>query len=273
MNAAAVPRWSRIGFVRVSIVLHLLAPVVLLVAWRHWPIVLTVIVVDHLALVWGSLWPRSRLVGRNVRRLDDLGVVAADGVALTFDDGPDPEVTPAVLEILERYGAQASFFCVGSRAEQHAGLIERIVAAGHRVENHTYRHPNTFCFFPTAALGDEIDRAQAIIAAQADRRPCHFRAPAGLRNPWLDTVLARRGLTLVSWTHRAFDTRNGDVADVVRRLAGSAVAGDILLLHDRGSAKAADGRPVVLQALPGILEELGRKKLAVRALPETGGDR
>lgn len=258
------------NFVWFSIVLHLVGAVALALSWHNWPIVIAVLIGDHLLLLWGSLWPRSRLVGGNVRRLEELGV-RGSWVALTFDDGPDPDVTPAVLEILERHGAQATFFCIGRLAEGHPELTRRIAAAGHTLENHTYGHPNSFSFFPPWAQARQIDRAQEEIHRCTGREPRYFRAPAGMRNPWLGFVLKRRGLKLVSWTRRAFDTRNPDPRQVARRLLDSVAAGDILLLHDGSSARDAEGKPVVLPALEHLLAELTDRKLDVRGLPRADG--
>ncbi len=257
--------WRPALLVRLSIWLHAVA-VAALVAWPEaWPFVLSAVVGDHLALVAASLWPRGTLVGPSLRRL--TGVAAAGFVALTFDDGPDPEITPAVLDLLEKRNARASFFCVGHRAEASPQLVPEIVRRGHRVENHSHRHLNLFCFLGPRAAGREIDRAQEVLTGQAGERPAYFRAPAGLRNPWLAGVLAARGLALVSWTRRGFDTASADPEVVLRRLTRRLAAGDILLLHDRARRTVGHGLPVVLAVLPRLLDELERRGLAAVALP------
>ncbi len=252
-------------FVRLSLWLHV-AGVAALAAWpRAWALVVAAVVADHLALVAASLTPRSTLVGSNLRRLP--AAAAAGAVALTFDDGPDPEVTPLVLDLLEKRNAHASFFCVGHRAEANPQLVPEIVRRGHRVENHSYRHSKLFCFLGRRAAGREIDRAQSLLTGQAGERPCYFRAPAGLRNPWLAGVLAARGLALASWTSRGFDTASTDPEAVLRRLTRRLAAGDILLLHDRTAGISGRGGPPVLAVLPRLLDELERRGLAAVALP------
>jgi peptidoglycan/xylan/chitin deacetylase (PgdA/CDA1 family) len=257
--------WRPTLFVRLSVWLHAAAAAAV-IAWPNaWPFVLAVVVADHLALVVASLWPRSTIIGANLRRLPPAA--AAGAVALTFDDGPDPEVTPAVLDLLEKRDAHASFFCVGRRAEAFPELVPEIVRRGHRVENHSYRHSNLFCFWGAGAAGREIDRAQEVLTGQARERPSYFRAPAGLRNPWLAGVLAARGLALASWTRRGFDAASADPEAVLRRLTRALAAGDILLLHDRAARPTRGGRPVVLAVLPRLLDELERRGLAAVALP------
>jgi peptidoglycan/xylan/chitin deacetylase (PgdA/CDA1 family) len=252
--------------VRVSAGLHLTGGLVCVVSPRSWPWVVGGLVADHAVLVAGSLLPRSTLVGPNLRRLPMAP--AFDGkVALTFDDGPDPVVTPRVLARLDERGVHATFFCIGRRAEEHPGLVAEIARRGHRVENHSYRHSAAFCFFGPGAIGRELDRAQDALTRHAGSAPRWFRAPAGLRNPWLDAALPPRGLELASWTRRAFDTLSSEPATVVHRLTRGLAARDVLVLHDGGSAISAGGAPVVLEALPRLLDAIDAAGLSVIPLP------
>jgi peptidoglycan/xylan/chitin deacetylase (PgdA/CDA1 family) len=164
-------------------------------------------------------------------------VPGVNAVALTFDDGPDPVVTPAVLGLLEQAGARATFFCVGQRAEAHPEVMAAIRARGHGVENHSYSHPNGFALRGPVGLSREIRRAQEAIERVGGGRPRLFRAPAGIQNPWLAPALASAGLRLVSWTRRGYDTVSHDGARVAARLGRGLRARDILLLHDGSSAR------------------------------------
>jgi peptidoglycan/xylan/chitin deacetylase (PgdA/CDA1 family) len=257
----------RSTFVKLSIGLHVLALLFVVAAPSYWKSVVAVVVVDHLVLAWGSLWPRSSLVGPNLRRLREAE--ASNVVGLTFDDGPDPEVTPKVLKILDERGARATFFCIGVRAEENPRLVAEISSRGHRVENHSTHHRKTFCFLGPSALVREIDRTQNAIRRSVGYSPCYFRAPAGLRSPWLDFVLVSRGLELVSWSRRGFDTVSRDSARIVRRLVRNIRSGDIIVLHDGSSARDDRGSPVVLEALPVVLDELERRGLRAVAIPTT----
>jgi len=254
---------------RASIVVHLAGPAVCLLVPEIWSWVLAGVAADHGLLVAVSLWPRSRLLGPNLLRLPASASSGRD-IALTFDDGPDPEVTPRVLDLLDAHGAKASFFCVAQRAEAHPELVAEIARRGHRVENHSYRHSNAFCFLGPRALGRELDRAQASLTRLAGAAPRWFRAPAGLRNPWLERQLRARRLSLVTWTRRAFDTVARDPERVMERLARNLAGGDILVLHDRGGAAAASGRAVALEALPMLLDRIAAAGLRPVALPPPG---
>lgn len=207
---------------------------------------------NHALIVAATLWPRSRWLGPNVTRLPEAAARRGE-VALTIDDGPDPEVTPRVLDLLDQAGAKASFFCIADRVATHPALAREIVARGHEVQNHTASHRHSFSFLGPRAYAAEVGRAQAIVESVVGRRPRFFRAPAGFRNPFLGPVLPRLGLTLVSWTRRGFDTREADAARVLARLTRGLAGGDILLLHDGHVRRAASGEPVVLQVLPALL--------------------
>ena len=210
------------------------------------------VLLNHVVLTASGLWPRSTVLGPNVTRLPP-GAAARGDIALTFDDGPDPEVTPAVLDLLAEHGVQATFFCVAERARDHPALLRRVVAGGHGVQNHSLRHRHNFSLLGPRGFEREIGAAQALLADITGVRPFCFRAPAGLRNPLLDPVLHRLGLHLVSWTRRGYDTRGGDAGGVLARLARGLAGGDILLLHDGHARRNAARRPVLLDVLPPLL--------------------
>ncbi len=212
------------------------------------------VLANQVALTAAGLWPRSSLLGPNVTRL--AGANAARGeIALTLDDGPDPEVTPAVLDLLERHGAKASFFCIATRAAAQPALLREIVARGHCVQNHSHVHRHNFALLGPRGYAAEIERAQQVLGDITGRLPHCFRAPAGLRNPFLDPVLHRLGLHLVSWTRRGFDTRERAPQRVLARLSRGLAAGDILLLHDGHAARTRSEQPVLLEVLPALLAQ------------------
>jgi len=268
---AAAPRaWRPTPLLTASAGLHVVAAAALAAAPHHWRLAAAALVGNHTVLAGAGLWPRSRLLGPNLCRFS--GAAARRGeVALTFDDGPDPRVTPAVLDCLERYGVRASFFCIGRRAEAHPELVAETVRRGHRVENHSYSHPAAFPCYPPAALRREVRRAQEALARAGGVRPRWFRAPAGFRGPLLERELAAAGLHLASWTRRGFDTVSRDPGRVAGRLLKGAAGGDVLLLHDGSAARGRGGAPVVLAALPRLLDELARRGLRGVPLPLPAG--
>jgi peptidoglycan/xylan/chitin deacetylase (PgdA/CDA1 family) len=245
--------------IHVSIVIHVLA-LLLLLHWRFWPFSLAMLAVNHLVLTLAGLWPRSTLLGPNQRRLSARATDAGQ-VALTVDDGPDPLVTPQVLDMLDRFDCKATFFCIGERVTAHADIVRDIVRRGHQVENHTQHHSNYFSLLGPGRIRQEIVQAQAAIVALVGDRPQYFRAPAGLRNPFLEYILWSENLWLVSWTRRGFDTVARDPRPILKRLTRNLRAGDILLLHDGHAALTEDGSPVILKVLPELLAAIAKAGL------------
>jgi peptidoglycan/xylan/chitin deacetylase (PgdA/CDA1 family) len=274
MNPESGPadRWTPSPLLLASGAVHLGAAAALLARPRVWPWALGALVANHVALAAAGLWPRSQLLGPNWTRLpaqagiaagvaSDVGAGAAARVAITIDDGPEPDVTPQVLARLEEYRACATFFCVGERVMRYPDLAREIVRRGHAVENHSQRHRHNFSLLGPKGMSAEISHAQESIFHVTGSRPRFFRAPAGLRNPFLDPVLVRLKLHLASWTRRGFDTVNGDPDAVFRRLATPLRSGDILLLHDGHAARSRSGKPVILEVLPRLLDALNAKGL------------
>ncbi|NML18534.1 polysaccharide deacetylase family protein [Azohydromonas caseinilytica] len=267
MTFSSTTPWSMPPLLRATFGLHAAAAGALLLRpeWAGWAI--GTLVLNHAALTAAGLWPRSRWLGPNLVRLPPASAARGE-VALTIDDGPDPVVTPAVLDLLERHGARATFFCIAQHARRHPALVREIVARGHSVQNHSDVHRHNFSLLGPRGFLREIERAQQTLTELSGERPTCFRAPAGLRNPFLDPVLHRLGLRLASWTRRGFDTRERDPARVLQRLVRGLAAGDILLLHDGNAARTAQGRPVVLEVLPPLLERCRQAGLRCVTLPQ-----
>jgi peptidoglycan/xylan/chitin deacetylase (PgdA/CDA1 family) len=257
--------WRPSPLIRASLVLHIGAAGVALVRPHLWPWALSAVVGDHLLLAASGLWPRSHLLGPNWTRLptpaDPAGTGTGTAVAITIDDGPDPEVTGRVLELLDEHGARATFFCIGECVERYPALAREIVARQHEIANHSYRHLMRFSLLGPRALTREIARAQEVIGAATGAVARFFRAPAGLRNPFLEPALTRANLQLVSWTRRGFDTVYGSAGRVLGSLTRDLRGGDILLLHDGHAARTADGKAVILEVLPRLLEALAAARL------------
>ncbi len=240
-----VEAWRLPPFLRASVGLHAAGAATLVLAPERWPVVVGGLLLDHGLIGAAAMWPRSTLLGANVTRLRG----ASNEVALTFDDGPHPAVTPAVLDRLDRRGARATFFCLGRKVAAHPDLAAEVHRRGHRVENHTFGHPHAFGFYGARAMEREIRAAQDAIAAATGRAPRLFRAPVGIRNPWLDRVLTVRA----------------DASRVAARLLRGLAPGDILLLHDGSSARDVEGRAVAIGALDRVLD--GLEAAGLRSVP------
>ena len=247
----AAPPWP--AYVTASLAWHAGAGLFAVAAPASWPWAVAAIAANHAALTAGGLWPRSRWLGSNWTRLPTHAEARRE-IAITIDDGPDPAVTPAVLDLLDAHDAKATFFCIGTKARAHPALCREIGRRGHSVQNHSDRHSRRFSLLGPKAMAREVAAAQASLADITGEAPRFFRAPAGLRNPFLAPVLQRLDLQLVSWTRRGFDTVQREPTDVLARLTRSLAAGDILIAHDGNAARAEDGAPVLLAVLPRLLE-------------------
>jgi peptidoglycan/xylan/chitin deacetylase (PgdA/CDA1 family) len=266
----ASARWQLPPLLKASVACHLGAGALALAQPALWPWALGAVVLDHALVTATGLWPRSTWLGDNLLRLPPAAAARRE-VALTLDDGPDPDVTPAVLDLLDAHRARATFFCIARHAEQHPALCREILRRGHSVQNHSHHHSHRFSLLGPGALRRELRQAQDALAQVTGQRPRYFRAPAGLRNVFLAPALHEFDLQLVAWTRRGFDTARRDPADVLRRLTHRLAAGDILLLHDRHAAVTANGRPVTLEVLPALLNRFAVDGLRAVTLTEAMG--
>ena len=245
--------WQPTAFVKTSFAVHAVSAIAVGVSPATWPWALASIAANHMLIGAAVMRPRSAWIGENIRRLPSSAALKNE-IALTFDDGPDPEITPRVLDLLDAMGHKASFYVVGERAIKYPQVIREIVRRGHAVENHSHHHGNGFAFYTSSRLHRELDAAQEAIAAAAGSLPRFFRAPMGFRSPFLDPVIARLGLHYTSWTRRGLDSLAKNPVPVLQRLTNGLQAGDILLLHDGSMLKTPRDVPLVLTVLPELLK-------------------
>lgn len=185
-------------------------------------------------LSWASVAPRSQLFGPTVRRTGDPSTMA-----ITFDDGPNPAVTPALLDLLEKYQARATFFLIGRNVRLFPELTREIAARGHAIGNHTETHPSLTFMHPRRIAG-QLTRCDEAIESVTGKRPRWMRPPFGFRGPQLNGVVRQRGsLGVVMWSVLAWDWKPQPAAPVIRRLR-RARGGDIVLLHD-GDHRVVEG--------------------------------
>jgi peptidoglycan-N-acetylglucosamine deacetylase len=190
-----------------------------------------------------------------------------EGVSITFDDGPHPQGTPAVLEVLREAGAVATFFLAGEQVERRPAVAAEIVAAGHRVELHCHRHRNQLRLSPRMLLED-AERAREAIEAASGRQIADYRPPYGIFSAAGLRAVRGRGWRPVLWSQWGRDwTRRATPGSIARNAVGDVRAGDILLLHDADYYSAPGSWTRTVAALPIILEELearGLKSMLLR---------
>jgi peptidoglycan/xylan/chitin deacetylase (PgdA/CDA1 family) len=205
---------------------------------------LTLLFFSHMLILYPTLRPGSSWWGPVVTRFR----TSRQEVWLTIDDGPTDD-TAEIVQLLEAEGGVATFFVKGILAARQPEMIELMKAAGNTIANHSATHPSaTFWCLTPDRLAEEIDRANEAIVGTGSERPRWFRAPVGMKNPWVHPLLEARGMRLIAWSRRAFDAVRSDPEAIARKLTRGVRAGDILLVHQ--------GRPASIAALRAILGSL-----------------
>jgi peptidoglycan/xylan/chitin deacetylase (PgdA/CDA1 family) len=220
------PPWTR----KALLVFAFIAPVLSLFLLRFNVFVaLAPIFLSHVFLLYATLVANCQWFGPVIRSFE----TAEPEVWLTIDDGPSPAHTPAILDLLDRFDARATFFVIGKNAEQYPHLITAILTRGHEIANHTYTHPSgSFWMAGPRRIAKEIDRCAEHLRSGPDRRARFFRAPVGLKNLFVHPELESRGLALVGWSVRGLDTIRRDSTQVANRVLGAAKPGAIVVLHE-----------------------------------------
>lgn len=261
------PRLGRWGFVAVSAAVPLTA-VLWLAGLSPGSLCLGLLGLWLALAHLGSFYAPSGIFGPTLLR----GPGRRPLVALTFDDGPDPEATPRVLEVLSRHGARATFFVIGERAARHPEVIAAIARAGHQIESHSHRHSWWTAFTPRRRLAAELQAAQAVIAAASGRAPRWLRPPIGILSPEVVAAARLVGLRLCAWSCKARDGLAGtSVAAALTRLRAGLYPGAILLLHDAAEPRPGPARPrppIAPAVLEILLPELAARQLRAVTLDE-----
>jgi peptidoglycan/xylan/chitin deacetylase (PgdA/CDA1 family) len=210
-------------------------------------------------------WHRnSWLFGPVLNRLP----ASSNAVAITFDDGPNPDATPRILDVLREEGVSATFFVLGRHAERWPGLVRRMTEEGHQLGNHGYWHRKLHRRLPSYVRDDLTRGTEAIVQASGGVRPRVFRAPHGFRNPWVTPIAASLGQRTIGWSLGVWDSARPGASEIARRALNGLHAGSILLLHD-GDGYDPDGdRLQTAEALPMIIRGLRDRGLQFTTFPE-----
>jgi len=212
--------------------------------------------------VHGAFHRNSPFFGRALSRIQSEN----KAVALTFDDGPNPEATPLILDVLAEKGVRATFFVLGSHAERWPDLVLRIAHEGHQLGNHGYFHRKLQFRSPFYVARDIRLGIRAIRRAGAPA-PRHFRAPHGFRSPWTTPIASAYGERTVGWSLGVWDSDRPGVDEIVRRTLEGVTPGSIVLLHDGDGYNPDGDRLQTAEALPGIIDGLRQKGYAFATLP------
>ncbi|HET7436658.1 MAG TPA: polysaccharide deacetylase family protein [Thermoanaerobaculia bacterium] len=196
--------------------------------WRHAYVAgVGVLALSHALVLYPTLRPNVQWLGAVMTRFR----TDRKDVWLTIDDGPTDD-TRAVLDLFDRYNVKATFFVKGVLAASHPELVREIVQRGHTIGNHSNTHPaGTFWCAPPARIAREVDLCNDAVAAVAGEPPRWFRAPVGLKNPFVHPHLERRAMRLIGWTARGYDAVLTDPDAIAKRVLRDVKPGAILLMH------------------------------------------
>src|SRR5690242_3089047 len=203
------------------------------------------------ALAHGAFYPNSPVFGSVISRVPSDEPL----VALTFDDGPNPEATPLILDSLAERGAKASFFILGRHAERWPAIVRRIADEGHAICNHGYHHRKLHLKAP-GYVRDDLELGTRAIVEACGVRPRFFRAPHGFRSPWVTAIARSLGQRTVGWSRGVWDTSLPGVNVIVERTVRAARPGAILLLHDGDGYDPLGDRMQTAQAVPMIVDRI-----------------
>ena len=189
--------------------------------------------------------------------------ISKNQISLTFDDGPNTEFTPRVLELLKQYNAKATFFLIGRNAEKHPDLVQDILRQGHSIGNHTYSHTNDFGFFGTSKVVTELQKANEVIEKISGFKMKLYRPAFGVTNPSIQEAVQQLKVNSIGWNVRSLDTTNRSEEAILKRITKKVSKGDIILLHDTSEKTVA-----VLERLLLFLQVNNLKSVKVDELLE-----
>lgn len=152
-------------------------------------------------------------------------------IAITFDDGPT-EFTPEFLDLLTKYDAKATFFCIGKQIEKYPEIINRIHTEGHQLGNHSFSHSNSFGFFSAEKVKEELQKTALLLQEITGEKNHYFRPPFGVTNPHISKAVKELGHQVIGWNIRSLDTVIEDENKILKRITNKLKPGSIILLHD-----------------------------------------
>jgi peptidoglycan/xylan/chitin deacetylase (PgdA/CDA1 family) len=222
------------------------------------------------AIAHGAFYRNSPIFGRVITRLPtgvfNINKVQTPVLSLTFDDGPNPEATPRILDALAEHRVHATFFFLGRHVERWPALVARAAAEGHQIGNHGYYHQKLH-FKSPAYVRDDIKLGTQAIEEAAGVSPKYFRAPHGFRSPWVTSIANSLGQQTVGWSLGVWDSDRPGVNEIVRRTVTGARSGSILLLHDGDGYNPFGDRLQTAHAIPHIIEQLKQLGYSFNTLP------
>jgi peptidoglycan-N-acetylglucosamine deacetylase len=189
-------------------------------------------------------------------------------VSITFDDGPDPAITPVILDILKQHRISATFFIIGRKIEGNEELVRRIDREGHTIGNHSFAHSNLWDFWSPDKLRKDLLKTEDIIKQVTGKKVRFFRPPYGVINPMVESALRTIRYTVVAWSRRSLDTATGSQERLISRATDRLQPGEIILLHDTQKVTAGALKQIIASILRQELRIVSLEKLINQAAYE-----
>jgi peptidoglycan-N-acetylglucosamine deacetylase len=199
---------------------------------NSYPIVAIILTLTFLYLVF-TAWAVSNIGSQMFVKTYNSNPKLSSKVFITYDDGPDAENTPKLLEILRRNQAKASFFLIGENIVKHRQIADEIHSNGHAIGNHSYYHTGTFPIKLPGQIKLEIEKTQVELEKITGKRNVFFRPPFGITNHFISLALSKMEMKVIGWNIRSLDTTIKDKEKILKRITKNLKGGDVVLLHDK----------------------------------------
>jgi peptidoglycan/xylan/chitin deacetylase (PgdA/CDA1 family) len=177
-------------------------------------------------IAFGAFKIGAQVFLKSTCKIDDKS-----SIALTFDDGPHPEYTPLLLDLLKKLKIKATFFVIGKNVEMYPEMVKRMVEEGHCIGLHSYAHTYNYGFLSTKSILADLKQNMELVEKASGKRTHLFRPPFGVTNPNIAKAVRQLDLKSIGWSLRSFDTAKPQ-AQVLAKLKTKVKAGDIILMHD-----------------------------------------
>lgn len=230
-----------------------------------WPCVVAGAAVVVGTAAYGAFSPRSSMFAPLIWKGDSA---TSSQLAMTFDDGPHPDITPQILSRLKEMNTKAAFFLVGQTAERYPDVVRMIHDDGHLIGNHSFDHASTGLFHGVNYWLDQLRRTDDVLFEITGEQPRLFRPPMGFKHHRVGWAIQQTGHAIVTWSRRSFDGVKTSPQKIVQRLVANAVAGDILLMHDGAPPKSSFCPHATVEVLPQVIEGLQQRGMSIVRLDE-----